>query len=267
MKKLIFVLLILVLLSSLVYAHSGDVESSNTNIDHKDSSITYILIASIIIIVLTLLSFKKKLSESLKWFLFIGISISILLPSIYLIWSTVSLNLASESNGPVHWHADFEIWNCDEKWDLKNPTGLTNRIGTTVFHEHNDDRIHVEGTLLKTDTVDLHSFFEVIGGDLDDSSFTIESNEGKLSSGGCEGELQIFAYNILDEKETPWRYVQEKVSPDYILSPHTNIPPGDCIIIEFGEQKDKTDKMCETYKIAIEKGKLNEAQLGIEDGS
>ena len=53
-------------------------------------------------------------------------------------------------------------------------------------------------------------------------------------------------------------YKQEKLDDfvEYILSPYQTIPPGDCIIFEFGELKDKTNYICETYKVAIDKGDL-----------
>jgi hypothetical protein len=43
----------------------------------------------------------------------------------------------------------------------------------------------------------------------------------------------------------------------YVLSPYFNVPPGDCIIIEFGPSMDSTDKMCETYRLAVSKGELD----------
>ena len=45
---------------------------------------------------------------------------------------------------------------------------------------------------------------------------------------------------------------------DHILAPYSNIPPGDCIIIEFDTEKEKTEHICETYKVAIERGDLSE---------
>ena len=42
----------------------------------------------------------------------------------------------------------------------------------------------------------------------------------------------------------------------YLLSPYSNVPPGDCIIIEFSEEKDFTDKMCDTYRQSIQKGDM-----------
>jgi hypothetical protein len=256
MKKGLIVILVLTLFLVTVSGHGEDNSEEPNHLE-------YIGIASLVIVVLTLLSFKKKLSESMKWMLFAGFIVAILFPTVYLTWSTISLNITSETGGPVHWHADFEVWNCGEKLDLINPEGLLNRVGTSVFHEHNDDRIHVEGTILDTASVDLHSFFDVVGGRLEDTSFVFPSEAGRIESGGCEGELQIFVYKVLnpDDRDS-MRYVQEKVSVDYVLSPHSNIPPGDCIIIEFGEIKEKTDKLCKTYEVAVEKGRLE-----VENGS
>ena len=123
------------------------------------------MIASIIVGVLILFAiYDKDRSEKTKIFLFLGIIIPIVLVTIYSAGSTIYLNIISETQGPVHWHADFEIWDCGQKIDLINPTGFSNRVGNPVFHEHGDDRIHVEGVVVEKKDVDLHSFFEVIGG-------------------------------------------------------------------------------------------------------
>ena len=52
--------------------------------------------------------------------------------------------------------------------------------------------------------------------------------------------------------------VQEKLTDyeDYILAPQSLVPPGDCIIIEFDKYKESTDNLCESYRIALERGDL-----------
>ena len=45
--------------------------------------------------------------------------------------------------------------------------------------------------------------------------------------------------------------------PEYVLSPYSQIPPGDCIIIEFSEEKQTTEHICETYKVAVQRGELS----------
>lgn len=263
--KIILLILITILLilnfTYNVYAHEEDEEaSSDLNQYLLSTSLNYILIASIIVIVSTLIAiFYKKKTEKVKWFLFILIVIPVILSTLYLTGSTIYLNLVSETRGPVHWHADFEIWNCGEAVDLIDPMGLLNRIGTSVSHEHGDNRIHVEGIVVEKRHVDLHSFFEVVGGSLTNNYFAIPTNKGiiEMRNGdlcnGLVGKLQAFVYktenNIVN---------QEKLEDfeEYILSPYSTIPPGDCIILEFSQDKEKTEHICNSYKIAIEKGDI-----------
>src|SRR4051794_6341558 len=98
--------------------------------------------ASVILALLVILALRKKHpSEDLKKFLFSGIVIFVTAPTLYLSATTVYYNLVSASGGPVHWHADYELWNCGQEVNVKDPAGLlSNRIGTATLHEHNDNR-------------------------------------------------------------------------------------------------------------------------------
>lgn len=185
-------------------------------------------------------------SEILKYFLFLTIVMLTLGITAYLVWTTISLNIKSVTGGPVHWHADFEIWHCGEKIDLLDPTGLENKVGTPLFHEHNDGRIHVEGPVLDYKDISLGKFFEVVGG------FPLESG---IECNGYPGVVQVFVYKT--EGNT---FYQEKIADyaDYVLSPHSSIPPGDCIIIELDREKAKTERICTFYEVAIQKGELHE---------
>jgi len=205
------------------------------------------------------LVFKAGRTE--KKIIFILIALPVAIATVYLAVDTVYLNIVSESGGPVHWHADYEVWVCDKKLDLIDPTGFENRVGSPVFHEHNDDRIHVEGVLVRVRDANLESYFEIIGGKLSDSELSYPANSGTVSANNGDlcndkpGKLQAFVY-----KTSGNRYHQQKIAdfPHYVLSPYSQVPPGDCIIIEFGEEKNQSDKMCETYKVAINKGDLSE---------
>ena len=261
------------MLSLLTEAFANEEENS-ANIASRITqlSTTFIVITSIIVIVLVSISvlYEKKVKKYKK-LLFLSIIIPIILTSLFIITSTIYLNVISETKGPVHWHADFEIWDCDKKIDIIDPTGLSNRIGTPVFHEHGDNRIHVEGVVVKKRNVDLHSFFEVINGELTENSFSIPMNNNILKindeqlCNGKPGKLQVFVYSTVNSthgQQIDLIYKQEKIEAftDYVLSPFMNVPPGDCIIIEFAEEKSQTDKICETYKIAIQEGKMKQWQ-------
>ena len=202
----------------------------------------------------------KKPSPFLKKILFISILCVVTSVTIFLAGSTIYLNVVSFSRGPVHYHADFEIWNCGWEIDLKDPKGISNKIGTATLHEHNDKRIHLEGVVVDSKSASLGRFFEVIGGHINQTSLSIPTNNGELSLKSdymCEnGEikmLQVFVYKVKNGI-----YYQNKVDDpkNYIIAPETNLPPGDCIIIEFDSFKNKTDKLCRSYKVAESIGKI-----------
>tara|TARA_Y100000310_G_scaffold286069_1_gene309946 strand:- start:3990 stop:4649 length:660 start_codon:yes stop_codon:yes gene_type:complete len=202
---------------------------------------------------------NKKLFDNHKTLLFLGIVIPILFATVYVTGGTIFINMISETKGPVHWHADFEVYNCGNKLDLIDPTGMSNRVGTRLFHEHGEDRIHVEGTVITYDRISLGNFFNVIGGKLTNSELVYPTNEGiDVANNGdlCNdnpGVLQVFLYSVEDGI-----FKQEKLDDfeHYVLSPYSYVPEGDCIIVEFDVEKDSTDKICETYRIAEEKGEI-----------
>lgn len=256
---------------SIAYAHEEELEEDIFTIEEylTSTSVAYILIAAFIVTALILFSvlYKKK-TEKMKWLLFITISLSILVATLYSAIATIYLNQISETEGPVHWHADFEVWDCGKKIDLKDPEGLSNRIGTPTLHEHGDDRFHIEGIVIKSHDVALSNLFRSIGGSLSENYLAIPTNDGiaEMRTGNLcdekEGRLQVFAYKVTNPGQTEkWEFTQEKLVDftDYVLSPYPNVPPGDCIIIEFGQDKNYTDKICETYKAAVQKGDMEEA--------
>ncbi len=271
--RIYLLIVLVVIVSSAAYSHEEDElqenEEQKADIGEqlKSSSTTYITIASIIALILVLFSiYEKDKSEKMKRFLFLGIAIPIIIATAYSAGSTIYLNLASHTKGPVHWHADFEVWNCGQKIDLIDPTGMSNRVGTPVFHEHGDDRIHVEGVVVDEKDVDLHNFFEFVGGIINEDYLYVPTNKGytEISNDGIcngqQGKLQVFLYKIENPDDTKnWIYEQQKLEnfEDYILSPYSNVPPGDCIIIEFDAEKEKTDKICESYRVAMARGELS----------
>ena len=179
--------------------------------------------------------------------------------TLYMAVGTVYLNFVSETGGPVHWHMDYEVWKCGEKLELPSQQGLDNKLGTPLLHTHYDDRIHAEGVIVHLQDADLDTFFAVIGGDLTKMSMAYPTGKGLVTAAngelcnGAAGKLQAFVYMAAGNV-----YWQEKVDnfPSYVMSHNTNVPPGDCMIIEFGPEKNSSDKMCSSYRIAAEKGSI-----------
>ncbi len=254
------------------------VQAHDSEEDHADEkeiiaetyhsvAIRLIFLASLIAVVLVGMSILyEKQVHRYKTALFLGITIPVIIASVFLAWSTIYVNVISESKGPVHWHTDFEIWNCGEWIEMQDPEGMSNRVGTSLFHEHGDNRIHIEGVVLEESHVGLEDFFHVIGGHLHEGSLGIPTNNGysTVNDGdlcnGKPGKLQVFVYKITnpESRKGTWTFTQEKITDvlSYKPAPYSTIPPGDCVIIEFGQEKDKTDKICGSYKHALEKGDL-----------
>ena len=236
----------LLLIVSVAFAH-GEIEETEAV-----SSLTVAATAFTVLILLVFIAYhgKAHIEGNKKTTLYVLIVIVTLSTTAYIAGGTVLHNIESVTDGPVHWHADLEIWGCGEKLDMMDPEGLENRVGTSVFHEHGDDRIHVEGTPKTLEEVSLHEFFEVIGGELEENILAVPTNDEReqfINGAACDsgeiGFLQVFVYKTDGDK-----YYQEKLTnfEDYVLSPYSNVPPGDCIIIEFGEEKEKTDHLCTT---------------------
>ena len=262
---------ILAFATPVALAHT-DEEAAEVNIEDiiLENSLIAIAIGSAVTVISVIVAMTHKTkNNNVKVALFAAISIPVIAATLFVAGGTIYINFNSATGGPVHWHADFELWKCNERVDIIDPTGITNRVGSPTLHEHNDDRIHVEGVVIDYPDVSLHSFFEIIGGDMDDTSIAVPTDNGMVTMfdgeecDGQESRFQVFVYRVLNPDDLKnWEYVQEKLEEpaEYVLSPYSIIPPGDCFIVELGEEKEKTENICETMKVAIDRGELREAQ-------
>lgn len=252
-KRWIWFLLIFIVIPSVLSHEDSSIGNEEHTLDDGDgvlisNSLVYIGVASFISFIFVIISvyMKGNAADNVKKILFLGIIIPIIFVSAYLIISTVYLNLSSETKGPVHWHADFEIWACGEKIHLPGPENVfDNKVGTAVFHHHDDDRIHVEGILLDKQDADLSQFFKTIGGSLTTESIGIPQHD-KTVKVWRNGDL------CGDQQASLKVYVNGKLNPEaeeYVISPYEQIPPGDCIIVDFSPgESETTEKVCETLK-------------------
>ena len=134
-------------LISLLANADSDIESKIISFSLKT-----VLFSSLILIVLMLISTKVVKNKKLFKFkkpIFILIILTIAIPSLLMTGSTVYLNTISDSKGPVHWHTDIEFWVCGQEIELRDPYAfLSNKVGTSSYHEHDDKRIHLEGVVI-----------------------------------------------------------------------------------------------------------------------
>lgn len=220
-----------------------------------------------LVLLLLLAAYIRDRKPGLKKYIFGLIVFDVVLATMVLLVSTVYLNVSSYVGGPVHWHADIEIYACGQKQEIRDPTGfLSNKIGTATYHEHNDDRIHLEGVPLTEADASLSKFFEVIGGEITNESIAIPLNDDQQAEFGngdsCQGqdaELQVFVYRMIkdDDGTVTDKYHQIKIPADeYVLEPHGVVPPGDCIFVEFDTPKDRTDRTCLQFDVAEDRGEV-----------
>lgn len=224
-------------------------------------SLMVLAIGTVLLAILALISLKvKKLSHEAKKTLFLSIIVSTIIPTIVMSFSTIYLNTISSSKGPVHWHADFQVFACGQEYELKDPKGLSNKIGTATLHEHNDKRIHLEGVVVTPPDASLGKFFHVVGGELTPDSVSLPTDNGlkTFKTGDMCGDKNVDLQVFLYKTDKDGYYTQEKLTDPakYIMSPYSSVPAGDCVIIELDSPKDKTERMCRSYEVAQKIGKL-----------
>ncbi|HIJ99997.1 TPA: hypothetical protein H1016_00475, partial [archaeon] len=109
---------------ALVFAHGAELSTwQRLGIPDPYQILSYS--AAIMVVALVLAAFlKKEMSPTLQKIAYIAIAIPVIIGTLYLSGATVYLNQKSWSGGPVHWHADFEIWVCGEQIDIIDPKGF-----------------------------------------------------------------------------------------------------------------------------------------------
>lgn len=274
-------------MQSLLVLATSDLEESINNL-----SLITVIVASVLLILLVLAAMwaNKRKKKLLKLPLFLAILIVVTGTTLTISGATVYLNVKSATGGPVHWHADFEVWACGNELELRDPHGfLSNKIGTATYHEHDDKRIHLEGVPVNLpQDASLGKFFSVVGGELTSNSMVVPLNDDKLfedgkneedgdgsaapyaeqiepfiktgkdgkyatfvngqACGDQESEVQVFVYQLNEKDKT---YTQTKLDnpADYAITGQSQVPPGDCVIFEYGPPRDRTTKLCQQYGI------------------
>jgi hypothetical protein len=262
-----------------------DLETTINNL-----ALTVTTVGAILVVVLLLLAIViQKRVPKLKLPLFVAIVVVVLGTTVTIGGGTIYLNLNSATGGPVHWHADVEVWACGNELEFRDPTGLSNKIGTATYHEHNDKRIHLEGvpTSLPYD-YSMGKFMNVIGGELTNDTLTVPlnnskyfensheeqdgdgpgapnaaeldnfirtTNDGKIATftngEACNGEPSQVQMFAYHYNEGDKTYKQTKITDLANFSPaqEANVLPGDCVIMEFSPLKERTDKLCKQYGV------------------
>lgn len=274
-----FIVLPLLLAGALFFANTvgahGDEEhaAKNNSAEYSEAlvnsihenSINFAIAGGVLLVFLAMTSLLvRRPKEKFKKTVFVLMVIAIVTPTLYFIVTTLYLNFISDTKGPVHWHADFRIFACGEELVLRGPdTRLSNKVGTPTFHHHDDQRIHVEGVVLDTRNFELADFFEIVGGHLTENSFTLPTPDGERSftngdscPDGRKGVWQVFVYQTSKHDPTVARQIKLNQYTEYLPAPEVTVPPGDCMILEFDEPREKTKRLCHFYQIEKEKGNM-----------
>ena len=153
MKKRLLVLLLVLLAISMHSAFSHE-DEEQFDLDHSDiypiSQLSAVGYGSLVfgVLIAIIIFFGKIMNNAVKKIVYFLVIVVASLVTLYLVLTTLHLNIISATKGPVHWHADYELLICGKEYMLPEPKGLTNKQGTDLMHSHDDNRIHVEGVLL-----------------------------------------------------------------------------------------------------------------------
>lgn len=131
-----------------------------------------------LLVLIIIAAATKDRFPHLKLPLFISIATIMIGSTLWLAGSTVYVNVVSDSGGPVHWHADYEVWACGNELELRDPFEfLSNKIGTATLHEHDDRRIHLEGVVVDDSRdASLGKYFYVIDGAITADAIVVPLN-------------------------------------------------------------------------------------------
>ena len=232
-KSVLFVLLSVLFAVSVAHAHE---EIQNFGPEHPAYPITQLQAVgygslAFGIIIAIIFFYNPKMNNTIKKLVYSLLLIVVAMVTLYLAITTIHTNLVSSTKGPVHWHADYEIWVCDKKISLPAPGGLSNEQGTDLIHSHNDNRIHVEGALMQANQASLGAFFNAISGYLSDDEIKVPTDEGLIakhdgdSCNGQPGRLYVFVNgNLISDPA------------NHVIAPYEKVPPGDRIKFVFTEK-------------------------------
>lgn len=229
---LLAVIAVALLSSGFVFAHETGEEHDESALNPGAGAAELITAAFGLVLVIGVACalVGEKLGATGKKLAFAFIAIVSVAATLYLISTIVILFTTSATGGPVHWHADFEVIACGEKVSLKKAGGWATRVGPILLHHHGDDRLHVEGVVRKLSDVSLREFFRAIGGDFTQSELAVISENGELKAWRNGGQCPDGSVGTLK------MFVNGKPNSEYgnyVISKHTDIPPGDVIKIVF----------------------------------
>lgn len=221
--------------------------------------------AGLVAVTTASLLFKDRLTENGKRIAMVGFLLFVLVPTVWATTAYIHQDRTSWSGGEVHYHADFEVVVDGEQHNLVDPRmfcersqessymcRLNDRVGLTEYHEHNDQRLHLEGTFKHREEATLGAFFETFGGALTDTEIRYPTNDGWVNRteqgnrtlkvivergvGGTRGWCALDpAVPRGDRCIDPYLNGPVDTPADYVISPYQRGPPLDTIFIIYDD--------------------------------
>lgn len=119
------------------------------------------------------------------------------------------------TDGPVHWHAAFEVELCGQKQDFSS-YGATSHAGSPLFHTHGDNMMHIEGRIIQKEDIALGKFFDLLDIPFGPDRIMDKKNGDMcpafgLGAGGKPGQVKMF---VNGEPNNEFR--------DYVAKPTEN---------------------------------------------
>lgn len=205
-----------------------------------------IIIGALSTLVLAGISFYREGELTLrdKKVLMNGFLVAILAPSLYAAGAFVHDSQTSWSGGEIHWHADYEVLVEDESGELERLNlidpgnfceetshessymcSVNDRVGSTEYHEHNDNRIHLEGSFKEKRDASLAAYFEQFNGELTNSKILYPTNEGTVQEfEDGENSIKILVNKGVGERH--WCAVDNTIEGNARCSSHGDVASG-----------------------------------------
>jgi len=165
--------------------------------------------AALLVSVTAALLLKDRLSDRGHRLLMGAILLIVLVPTLYAAGAWIHGMATSWSGGEIHYHADYEVVVQDQngdyhQLDLVDPDEycqqsrhessymcrLNDRVGATEYHEHNDRRIHLEGTFKQREDATLAAFFDTFGGELSNDRL-VYPTDGQVWNVSARGDRSV----------------------------------------------------------------------------
>lgn len=225
-RKIISISIILLILPIVTFAHEAETVNRSPFLEPVRND--FILYPSVFIIILAVIAsvLRPKMGNFNKKAFFVMFAVAILSVTAYLDAVVLYTNYVSVTHGPIHWHAAIDFTICGKDMPLIREELAEDES----MHTHGDGLIHIETTPITWEDLEIHHFFEDIGGEFTNTSLTYPSENGTvnvkngdLCPDGHPGTLLMYVNGRLEPK-----------MDSYIISPVESQTVGlDKILIVF----------------------------------